>query len=150
FSVTGNGMAVVGPSGATGRIAFDPSPYYDYLYQGTTAVEVVAYVAQDNSTDPAGTGKTPGTLTLTITGVNDAPTSTVDAAATDEDTPIEIDVLQNDADIDVGDTLEVSNLVPPAFGTVTATSSNTRATFTPNHHALNRSAQALESFSYRA
>lgn len=43
---------------------------------------------------------TAATVTINITPVNDAPTAEDDAATTDQDTPILVDVLANDVDID--------------------------------------------------
>jgi len=40
------------------------------------------------------------TVTITVNPVNDAPAAVDDAAATDEDVPVTLDVLANDADID--------------------------------------------------
>ncbi|EGQ8498970.1 tandem-95 repeat protein, partial [Vibrio alginolyticus] len=58
------------------------------------------------------------TVNVDVTPVNDAPVATNDNAATDEDTPVTIDVLPNDTDID-GDTLSIESAsVPEAQGTV--------------------------------
>src|SRR5205085_624338 len=46
------------------------------------------------------------TVTLTVTSVNDAPVAGTDAVTGDEDTPVTVDVLANDADAD-GDALTV-------------------------------------------
>ena len=40
------------------------------------------------------------TVTVTITGTNDTPIAVIDVANTNENTPITIDVLANDTDID--------------------------------------------------
>ncbi|MDW1615645.1 tandem-95 repeat protein, partial [Vibrio sp. Vb2873] len=58
------------------------------------------------------------TVKVDVTPVNDAPVAKDDTAATDEDTPVTIDVLPNDTDID-GDTLSIQSAsVPEAQGTV--------------------------------
>jgi len=58
------------------------------------------------------------TVTVTVNAVQDAPTGTNDTAITDEDTPVTIDVLANDSDVD-GDTLTLSSpSVPANQGTV--------------------------------
>ncbi|WP_158173908.1 tandem-95 repeat protein [Vibrio alginolyticus] len=58
------------------------------------------------------------TVNVDVTPVNDAPVAKDDTAATDEDTPVTIDVLPNDTDID-GDTLSIQSAsVPEAQGTV--------------------------------
>ena len=51
------------------------------------------------------------TVTITINPVNDAPLANSDSAMTEEDMAIEIDVALNDADIDEGDSLDLSSLV---------------------------------------
>ena len=45
-----------------------------------------------------------GTVTVTVTGQNDAPMAGVDAATTDENSTLSVDVLANDSDPDAGDT----------------------------------------------
>jgi Bacterial Ig domain/Putative Ig domain len=56
-------------------------------------------------------------VAVTVTPVNDAPVAADDAAATDEDEPVTIDVLANDLDLD-GDALVVLDVTQPATGTV--------------------------------
>ncbi|EGQ9179300.1 tandem-95 repeat protein, partial [Vibrio alginolyticus] len=58
------------------------------------------------------------TVNVDVTPVNDAPVAKGDTAVTDEDTPVTIDVLPNDTDID-GDTLSIQSAsVPETQGTV--------------------------------
>ncbi|EJL6735387.1 tandem-95 repeat protein [Vibrio alginolyticus] len=58
------------------------------------------------------------TVNVDVTPVNDAPVANDDIAVTDEDTPVTIDVLPNDTDID-GDTLSIQSAsVPSDQGTV--------------------------------
>ncbi|PQJ47668.1 hypothetical protein BTN99_07250, partial [Vibrio campbellii] len=52
-------------------------------------------------------------VTVTVNPINDAPVANDDSAVTDEDTPVTIDVLLNDTDID-GDTLTIVNASVPA------------------------------------
>ncbi|HHC7312200.1 TPA: Ig-like domain-containing protein, partial [Vibrio campbellii] len=57
-------------------------------------------------------------VSVTVNPVNDAPVANDDSAVTDEDTPVTIDVLPNDTDVD-GDTLTIVNAsVPAEQGTV--------------------------------
>ncbi|OQQ02588.1 hypothetical protein BK412_15080, partial [Vibrio campbellii] len=57
-------------------------------------------------------------VSVTVNPINDAPVANDDSAVTDEDTPVTIDVLPNDTDID-GDTLTIVNAsVPADQGTV--------------------------------
>ncbi|MDF4461005.1 tandem-95 repeat protein, partial [Vibrio parahaemolyticus] len=58
------------------------------------------------------------TVSVDVTPVNDAPVAKDDTAITDEDTPVTIDVLPNDNDID-GDKLSIQSVsVPEAQGKV--------------------------------
>ncbi len=85
-------------------------------------------------------GTATAAVTVTVAPVNDAPVAQDDAAATDEDTPVTIDVLANDSDVD-GDTLVVAAVSQGAHGAVTNTPS--ALTYTP---ALNW--HGTDSFSY--
>ena len=70
------------------------------------------------------------TITITVSPVNDTPVATDDKPSTDENTPVTIPVLANDADVD-GDTLAVQEVTQPANGTVTINADGT-VTYTPN------------------
>jgi T1SS-143 domain-containing protein len=71
-----------------------------------------------------------GTVTLTVGAVNDAPTVGADAATTAEDSPVVIDVLANDSDVE-GDPLSVTGATAPN-GTVTVDPVTGALTYTPN------------------
>ncbi|TNC95242.1 MAG: outer membrane adhesin-like protein [Gallionellaceae bacterium] len=75
------------------------------LAQGQVVTETFAYQATDGITS------TPSTLTVTITGTNDAPVTTVDTAAVQEDLSVTAtgNVLTNDSDVDQGTVLSVAN-----------------------------------------
>ena len=76
-------------------------------------------------------GTDTATVTITINPVNDAPIANDDSATTDEDTPVNISVLDNDSDID-GDTLSVSQIISdPTNGNVVIEADNT-ITYTPD------------------
>ncbi len=79
---------------------------------------------------PAGSEST-ATVTVTVTGVNDAPVTTPDSFTTTEDTPLaSLDVLANDSDPD-GDSLSISGTPVAGNGTVTINPNGTLA-YTPN------------------
>ena len=80
-------------------------------------------------TDPDGNTST-STVTVTVTPVNDAPEAVDDASATALNTPVTIDVLANDTDLD-GDTLTLVGVPTSADGTVEVNPDGT-ITFTPN------------------
>ena len=69
------------------------------------------------------------TVNVTVTPVNDAPVANNDSAATDEDTPVTVNVVANDSDVE-GDTLVVSAVTQGANGTVTFAGGS--VTYTPN------------------
>ena len=63
-------------------------------------------------------GTTSDTFVLTVSSVNDAPTANNDAATTNENSSVSINVLANDTDPDTGDTFSVSSVTQGAHGTV--------------------------------
>ena len=79
-------------------------------------------------------GSAVGTVTVTVTPVNDPPTATDDSFMVDEDTgPNALDVLANDTyQPDTGETLTVISVTQPANGTVSFTASNVSFTPAPN------------------
>ena len=74
-------------------------------------------------------GTDTATVTITIGAVNDSPGAQDDSDATDEDTPVTIDVLGNDSDPD-GDALVIQSVTQPANGSVTNNGSD--VVYTPN------------------
>jgi VCBS repeat-containing protein len=92
---SGQGMASI----TNNKLVFDPGHDFDYLKQGQTAVVVLDYVMNDEHG-----AKSSSTLTVTITGTNDAPTVvhnvlTPALAACDTDAVIGADdLLSSDPD----------------------------------------------------
>ncbi|TFI58325.1 tandem-95 repeat protein [Sphingomonas parva] len=87
---------------ADGSFTYAPGAAAQGLDDGETANDVFTYVASDGAdTDTA-------TLTVTVTGLNDAPVANDDVAATDENTAVSGNVLSNDTDVD-GEPLTVAN-----------------------------------------
>lgn len=72
-----------------------------------------------------------GTVSLTILSVNDPPVPADNAATTEEDSPVAIDVLIDDADVD-GGTLTVTETTDPAAGSVVIDADGTAVTYTPS------------------
>ena len=62
--------------------------------------------------------------------MNDAPTASGETVSAVEDTPLLISVLANDSDVDIGDSLSVTNLTQPSSGG-TVSVSGTGVIFTP-------------------
>ena len=111
FDTTSDFGATVSIS-AAGAVTYDPrfAQALQALPQGQTVVDKFTYEVVDGLglTDTA-------TVTVSVTGRNDAPVAAIDAGATDEDTAIVIDatvttgLLANDSDAE-GATLSVSSV----------------------------------------
>jgi PKD repeat protein len=115
YDVDGDHLTITEVGGAShGDVAVKPSgdlvlyaPYSDFCGHDT-----FTYTISD------GTGRfDTATVTITVTNVNDAPTADDDIASTDEDTPVTVDVLDGDEDID-GDTLTVGDVTQGNNGSV--------------------------------
>ena len=132
-----NGVTAAGvmtlPSGATvainanGTVDYDPGDVFDYLDDTESATDSFEYTISDGNggTDTA-------TATITITGNEDPTVIAPDSAATDENTPVVIDVLGNDSDPDTNDNpLTVASVTQPPVGQGTVTNNGTEVTFTP-------------------
>jgi hypothetical protein len=74
-------------------------------------------------------------------GLNHRPDAADDATTTAEDSPVDIDVLSNDSDLD-GDTLTVTALTAPAFGLATLNPTGTV------HYVPNADANGTDTFGY--
>ena len=70
-----------------------------------------------------------GTVNLTISPANDAPSAVNDSATVDEDGSVVINVLANDSDMD-GDSISIFTTLAAAHGTVTVNGDNT-LTYSP-------------------
>ncbi|EJI1393975.1 tandem-95 repeat protein, partial [Vibrio parahaemolyticus] len=88
-----------------GKLVFTPAENFN-------GEATITYIVTDGDlTDEA-------KVSVTVTPVNDAPVAKDDIATTQEDTPVTIDVLPNDTDVD-GDTLSIQSAsVPSDQGTV--------------------------------
>jgi VCBS repeat-containing protein len=89
-----------------------------------TGTETFTYTIQDlgGLTDTA-------TVTISVDNVNDAPTAVDDSYTINEDNSSALTVLDNDSDIDVGDSLSLSAVSSPVNGT--AVLSGTTILYTP-------------------
>ncbi len=85
-------------------VTYDPGTAFQYLGSGESAVDTFRYTITD------GVFTATATVTVTVTGINDAPVAVDDVATTDENTPITVDVLVNDGDVDLNDTLTVTGI----------------------------------------
>jgi hypothetical protein len=98
------------------------TPSHDF-----NGADVFTYTVSDNHD-----GFDTASVTVTVTPVNDPPLAVDDAATTSEDTPVTIDVLDNDNDVD-GDTLTVSAVGAASNGTATNNISSVAYTPAPGY-----------------
>ena len=121
FVATGNGMVELN---ADSTLTFTPNGAGDAM---------VIYTAMDSFGNTA-----ESTLTVTVTatgGGNTPPVAIGDLAVTQMNTPVTVNVLENDSDVD-GDTLVLSNImVAPEVGSVSGNADNT-VTFAPNQNLV--------------
>ncbi|MEA3048564.1 MAG: hypothetical protein QOG84_400 [Sphingomonadales bacterium] len=117
--VSASGPAGKGSVGMSGNnVTFNPGTDFDHLAAGATENVVINYTMQDEHGATSSS-----TLTVTVTGTNDAPVAHADTATTSENAPITIDVLANDTDVDDGHSLSlVSTSVPAGQGSVSIVS----------------------------
>ncbi|WP_230624584.1 tandem-95 repeat protein [Vibrio campbellii] len=88
-----------------GKLVFTPADNFN-------GEATISYTVSDGELEDS------AQVSVTVNPINDAPVANDDSAATDEDTPVTIDVLPNDTDVD-GDTLTIVNAsVPADQGTV--------------------------------
>ncbi|EOD9423373.1 Ig-like domain-containing protein, partial [Vibrio campbellii] len=88
-----------------GKLVFTPADNFN-------GEATISYTVSDGALEDS------AEVSVTVNPINDAPVANDDSAVTDEDTPVTIDVLPNDTDVD-GDTLTIVNAsVPADQGTV--------------------------------
>ncbi len=136
--VDGEAVTVANPGtyvGSYGTLVLAADGSYTYtpdqaaaqgLDTGEVAQDVFSYTASD------GTATDDATLTINVSGLNDAPVANDDTNMTDENTPVSGSVLANDTDVD-GETLTVVNAATfvGAYGTLVL-SANGSYTYTPH------------------
>jgi len=118
-----------------GNVTYTPAANFN----GTATI---TYTVKDNS----GLASSPGTISVTVTPVNDAPNAVNDNISTNEDTPVTFSVVANDTDVDGTidpstvdldpSTAGIQNTITNASGTWTVNASG-QVTFTPTHNFTN-------------
>ncbi len=101
---------------ADGKVTYTPDANY-------AGADSFTFTASDASTSSA-----PATVSLTVTGVNDAPVATAGSKTTAEETPVQITLAGTDAD---GDELTYAIATPPAHGSL-STVADGKVTYTPD------------------
>ncbi len=108
-SMSNVGLPVAGSTGglftvnADGSYTFDPNGEFESLSFGATATTQVTYRISDGQG-----GFDTATLTVTVTGANDAPVANPDTATAEQGMAVSGNVLTNDADVD-GSLLSVNS-----------------------------------------
>ena len=102
--------SVTGPSQGTARIAEDGGVLYAPATDWHGTDRFVYTVTDGNG------GTATAEVEVVVDPVNDAPEAAADKATTDEDEPVEINVLANDTDVE-GDVLRVESVTGPSQGT---------------------------------
>ncbi len=124
--VTSEGLSgTVVVNATTGAITYTPAP-------NSSETEVFGYSVQDSGAPGAGEIAF-GTVTVTVSAVNDTLTAGNDTATTDEDVSVVIDVVANDNDPDGNVNLStISVLSGPSNGSATVNSITGAITYTPS------------------
>ncbi|MEL7346364.1 MAG: Ig-like domain-containing protein, partial [Pseudomonadota bacterium] len=136
-----------------GVVQYDPGQAFQFLAAGAQTTDTFGYTITDGELTAS------ATVTVTITGVNDAPVAVNDTAETDEDTPTSGNLLTNDTDAE-DDTLTIVEVAGQSvtFGTPITLPSGALITlsddgsfdYDPNgqFESLVEGAFATDSFSY--
>ncbi len=131
----------------TKLLSYNPNGQFRSLKVGETATDTFTYVARHGSNISSS-----ATVTVTITGVNEAPVAVADSAVTDKLTAATITVLGNDTDGD-NDPLTVSSIdTTGTQGLVTISPDHKSVTYDPNGKfpGLTPGQTATDTFKYTA
>jgi len=149
------GTVTLNPDGA---ITYTPHPSTASLGAGEQVVETFTYTVTDADWHLHGLRALlygnrhtdTGTVTVTVTGINDAPTANDDLAEVGEDGSVAIDVLGNDTDPDAADTLTVQSFTQPTNGGSVTLDPDGNLAYTPgpNAQALNVGETLTDTFTY--
>ncbi len=118
---SGGGLVTIN---AKGIFEYDPNGAFEYLQQGESATDSFTYTITD---DMVARPTETAIVTVSITGVNDAPVAVDDTGTTNEDESVSIDVLANDSDVEDDDltvtqaSAQNGTVVIEADGTLTYT-----------------------------
>ncbi len=111
---------------ANGTVTLNADGTFNYTpKEGFSGLDSFTYTIMDDNG-----GSDTATVKIFVPQTNVAPTAADDAAQTQEDQPVTIDVLSNDSDPD-GDALTILSFDPPTNGTVVRNADGTFS-YTPN------------------
>jgi VCBS repeat-containing protein len=130
-----------------GAITYTVGDAFQSLRAGVSGTDVFSYTVVDR-----GGQQTTANVTVTVTGVNDAPTAVADSLSISEDAaPVTINVLTNDTDADSGDAKSIVSLnVAGLQGTAVISGGGANIVYTvaPAFQTLLTGQTASESFTY--
>jgi len=120
-------------------VAVDVDPNGDFRYDHTAMAKFQELAVGESIADSFGYtisdghgGEDTATVTITVNGLNDAPTAANDAYTVAEDSgATQFGVLANDDDIDASDVLSIGTVSQPANGAVAITISGTGLQYQP-------------------
>jgi large repetitive protein len=112
-----NGTVTINPDGT---LSYTPNP-------GFETTDTITYTISDGNG-----GTATGQAIVSVVRPNDDPDAVDDGATTPVNTPVSIDVLANDTDINSGDVLTVTSFTQPTNGTVTQDPVTGNLIYTPN------------------
>ena len=121
-SVKGARLAV----DAQGRVTYDPRGLFDALAFGETTTDSFEYTVTD-----AGGATSTATVSVVITGRNDAPVARNDVATVAANGAVIIDVLANDSDPDNGDVLRIDQVVRSTRGVLATITADGKLSYDP-------------------
>ncbi|MCK6386645.1 MAG: Ig-like domain-containing protein, partial [Zoogloea sp.] len=121
-------------AGTYGRFSIDAAGVWTYTTLSALDQLDGGQVVSDVFTVTTSDGGS-ATVTITITGTNDAPITGADTANTAEDTPVSIDVTANDIDLE-GDPLTLVSVTQGAHGSVSVVGGAILYTPDANFHGL--------------
>jgi large repetitive protein len=120
----GDPLSVTSATALNGTVTINADGTIRYTPNGNfNGEDTITYVISDGNG-----GTSTATVRVTVTPVNDPPVAVNDVATTNEDTPVTLNPLSNDSDVD-GDPLTITAATSPN-GTVTINPDGT-ITFTP-------------------
>jgi len=137
-----NGAAVGAVALGGGSVSYDPGGAFESLAAGETAVESFTYTLSD------GAASAVAAVTVTITGVNDAPIARGESGLAGSSDTLTLGVLDNDSDVE-GDALTLTGAGGATSGTVAV--SGDQLFYTPNADvfgALGAGESATDVFTY--
>jgi VCBS repeat-containing protein len=130
------------------NLRFNPNGQYEGLDTGESDTDNgdFTYKANDGTAD-----SNTANVAVTVNGVNDPPVAVNDTGSTNEDTPIDIEVILNDTDVDDSNgELRVHSIISETNGTAQVQADGRTVRFTPAANANSSNTPGGFGFTYKA